>query len=219
MEATTKAVRLEYSVYSESDENDVVRLLSQVFTAHDPMAVALDLKPEEFETLFKWLSPKVTKEGLTTVARRADNREVVAVMFVEDAGTEPPPGIEQLSSRFEPIFEYLGHIEEEYRRGNEPKPGLTAHLFFCGVDDEFAGQGVAQNLLNEGIRHIFNRGYQFIVAEATSKKSQHVSSKIGFVDKVQRPYAEFEFDGRRVFESIADEGGTILMELSSSDFS
>ncbi len=218
METSTNAVQLEYGIYSSADEKDVVQLLSKVFTKHDPMAVALDLKPQEFETLFKWLSPKVADEGLTTVARRTDNRKVVAVMFVEDSGTEPPQGIEQLSSRFEPIFEYLGDIEEEYLGGREHEPGVTAHLFFCGVDDEFAGQGVAQKLADNGLRHIFDQGYQFIVAEGTSKKSQYVSRKMGFVDKVQRPYAEFEFGGKKVFESIADEGGVVLMELSSSAF-
>lgn len=218
MGVSENTVQFEYSVYNTKDESSMVTLLSRVFTDHDPLAVALNIAAQEFEALLKWWSPKVAAEGLTTIARRTDTGEIVAVMFVEDAATNPPPGMEQLSDRFDPIFAYLGHLDSQYRGDIIPQPGESAHLVFCGVDDQFAGQGLAQSMMTNGMQYVFSKGYKTIVAEATSRKSQHIAKKFGFTEKATVPYADFEFEGQRVFASVAEEGGSILMELSHTTF-
>jgi len=214
MGVSENQTQFKYSVYGTSDESHLVTLLSKVFTAHDPTAVALNITPEEFQAMLTWWSPKAAAEGLSTIVRNAETDEVVAVMFVEDAATQPPPGMDDLSAVFNPIFAYFEHLDNQYRGDNRPEPGESAHLVFCGVDDNYAGQGLAHALMKEGLQHIFTKGYKTVVAEATSRKSQYVARKFGFADKATLPYADFEFDGQHVFASVAEEGGSILMELT-----
>lgn len=54
---------------------------------------------------------------------------------------------------------------------------------------------------------------QTAVAEATGVISQHIlRNKFGFVDRFEIPYKTFTNQGRRVFESIKEHNGIILMD-------
>ena len=56
------------------------------------------------------------------------------------------------------------------------------------------------------------RGYQVAFAEAAGRASQHIFRKLGFAERAYISYQDYVFNGRRVFESIAYEGGPTLME-------
>ena len=202
---------IEYGLYTEADEDEMVRLLATVFPAHDPPAVAVELSPSEFEPFVRALCPRAAAEALTVVARTRETGEIVGALLTEDSAPHSPETFRRLSPKFGPIFDLLGQLETEYRAGRAPRPGEAAHLFLLGVDARFGGRGIAQGLVTAVLAHASARGYRVAVTEATNRRSQHVFRKLGFRERVRRSYVEHRFRDLAWFGSIADQGGPILM--------
>jgi len=205
---------IEYGVYVPSDAEAMVQLLGEVFSRHDPPAVAVALTAPEFEEFVRLLCPKAAIDALTIVARLAGTGELVGALLTEDSASAMPDGIDRLSAKFNPIFDILGQLDMEYRSGRTVRPGESLHLFLLGVSDRVAGRGVAQQLVVACLEHGNRRGYRLAVTEATNKVSQHIFRKQGFVERAKRSYAAHRFDGQHVFASIAEHGGPILMDKS-----
>jgi ribosomal protein S18 acetylase RimI-like enzyme len=189
----------------------MTRLLGDVFADRDPPAVAVGLTPSEFEAFVRLFCPKAAAEGLTIIARSAETGQMCGALLTEDSASALPDGIEQLNSKFDPIFDLLGQLDGEYRGGKTVRLGESIHLFLLGVAQRFAGMGVAKQLVAECLAHGAQKGYRLAVTEATNKTSQHIFRKLGFVDQVQRSYGDHRFNGQAVFASIAEQGGPILM--------
>ena len=214
MADSREPVQLDYGVFVSSDTEAMVRLLGDVFSRHDPPAVAAGLTSNEFEAFVRLLCPKAAAEGLTIVARLADTGEMIGAILTEDSSSEMPEGINRLSEKFDPIFDILGQLDTEYRSDRTARPGELLHLFLLGVSDRVAGRGVAQQLVAACLEHGRRRGYRVAITEATNKISQHIFRKQGFVTRVQRSYEAHRFNGRQVFASIAEHGGPMLMDKS-----
>ena len=132
----------------------------------------------------------------------------------EDSAAAPPEGLEELSPKFNPIFDILGQLDAEYSGGGPRRPGQSLHLFLLGVAEGFGGRGIAQRLVAECLAYGGRKGYRVAVTEATNKTSQHVFRKQGFIERVQRSYMDHLFEGQAYFRSIANQGGPILMDRS-----
>lgn len=204
--------QIEYGLYTASDEDDMARLLGQVFSHRDPPAMAVGLEPLEFETFVRLFCPRAAAEGLTMVARLVSTGELVGALLAEDGALESPSGMGALSHKFEPIFNILGQLDTEYRIKQTIHPGESLHLALLGVAESVAGCGVAQTLVENCLKHGASLGYGLAFTEATNKVSQHIFRKYRFVERVQRLYGTHYFDGRNVFASIAAHGGPILMD-------
>ncbi len=200
-----------YAVCGPRDVDEIVPLLAEVFTTDDPPAVAVGLTTGEFEELVDLYRPRAATGGLTMVARSSTG-EMMGVLLAEDSASAFPDGVERLSPKFAPIFDILGELDSEYRRGSIPLPGDSLHLFLLGVARRFSRQGVAQGLVERCIAAGGRRGYRKAVTEATNPVSQHIFRKLGFVDRARRAYADHRFDGVPVFASIAAHGGPVLLE-------
>jgi GNAT superfamily N-acetyltransferase len=207
-------MQIEYGVYVPSDAEAMAQLLGEVFSRHDPPAVAVALTSSEFEE-FVWLfCPKAAAESLTIVARLAGTGELVGALLAEDSASALPVGMDRLSTKFDPIFDILGQLDTEYRSGRAVLPGESLHLFLLGVSDRVVGKGVAHHLVAACLENGVRRGYRVAVTEATNKVSQHIFRKQGFVTRAQRSYETHRFNGRQVFASIAEHRGPMLMEKS-----
>ncbi|MGA2372569.1 MAG: GNAT family N-acetyltransferase [Candidatus Korobacteraceae bacterium] len=207
-------MQIEYGVYVPSDAEAMAKLLGEVFSRYDPPAVAVGLTTSEFEAFVRLLSPRVADQGLTIVARLTGTGELVGALLTEDSASALPDGVDQLSTKFDPIFDILGQLDAEYRGSQVARPGESLHLFLLGVSDRVAGRGVAQRLVAACLEHGARAGYRVAVTEATNKVSQYIFRKQGFVERVRRSYEAHRFDGRQVFASIAEHGGPILMDKS-----
>ena len=214
MTASPEIVPIEYGVYSATDADAMARLLGEVFSRHDPPAVAAGLTASEFEAFVRLFCPRAETEGLTIVARLAGTGELVGALLTEDSASPLPDGADSLSAKFDPIFDILGQLDAEYRGGRAAPPGDSLHLFLLGVSDRVAGRGVAQQLVAKCLERGAQRGYRLAVTEATNRVSQHIFRKQGFVERVQRSYEAHRFGGRAVFASIAEHGGPMLMDRS-----
>jgi hypothetical protein len=104
---------IEYTVCGPGDIGEMGRLLAESFAQHDPPAVAVDLTPVEFEDFVSLWSPAAGAEGLTIVARDVATRQLVGALLTDDAASPPPPGVDDLSGKFDPIFDILGQIDAE----------------------------------------------------------------------------------------------------------
>ncbi len=56
------------------------------------------------------------------------------------------------------------------------------------------------------------QGYRTALTEAANPISQHIFSKASFVPRCQILYGQFTYKGDRVFEAIAGDVGTTLMD-------
>jgi ribosomal protein S18 acetylase RimI-like enzyme len=209
---TTGAHGVTYGLFAAPDTDDMSRLLGEVFAQRDPPAVAVGLTALEFETFVRLFCPKAEAEGLTVVARSAMTGKMMGALLAEDSASVPPDGLDQLSGKFNPIFDILGQLDTEYRDGRAIQPGESLHLFLLGVAHGFEGNGVAQRLVAECLANGVRKGYRLAVTEATNKTSQHVFRKHGFAERLHRSYSDHRFEGQAFFGSIADQGGPILMD-------
>ncbi len=216
MEDTSEPELIKYSLCAEGDIDAMCDLLAEVFSRSDPPAVAAGVTALEFRAFVQLFCSKASGEGLTIVARLANSGELVGALLTEDAASPMPIGIERLSPKFDPIFDILGQLDEEYRGDSEVERGEQLHLFLLGVSPLVSGRGVAQELIQVCIENGSRLGYRMAVTEATNKVSQHIFRKAGFFERAERSYKDHRFEGRAVFASIAEQGGPILMDKALS---
>lgn len=207
-------IGIEYGLPKAHEGEAMARLLGDVFSLRDPPAYAVGISAAEFEAFARLLCPKAITDELTIVARRVDTRELVGIMLNEDCASPMPEGMERLSRKFEPILDILGQLGAEYWGDRPARPGEALHLFLLGVSEEAVGRGIGQRLVTESLKHGSARGFQRAVTEATNKVSQHIFRKLGFEERVRRSYADHRFESRACFESIAEQGGPMLMDRS-----
>lgn len=201
-----------FHTYRPSDADEMTALLAEAFTHRDPPAVAVGLTPPEFESFVRLLCPKAADEGHTIVARSSATGEMIGALLTEDAASAPAAGMDRLGAKFDAIFDILGQLDADYRAGRTVLPGECLHLFLLGVAPQFTGRGVAQGLVAACLAQGAGKNYRTAITEATNKTSQHVFRKLGFVERARRSYQDHRFNGRACFETIADQGGPILME-------
>ncbi len=198
--------------FEPSDLREMAVLLAGTFSAGEPMAVAVGLKGPEIERMVTRYGPKAAAEGLTVVARTSRG-EMVGALLTDDFGEPAPEGLEEAAGEaFRPIGALLEGLDRAYGAGKTIRPGSHAHLFMLGVAPAFGGRKVAQGLVEVCLAHALRQGYTAAVTEATGTVSQHIFRKLGFVERLTARYADFRFEGRPVFASIAGPGRTILMD-------
>lgn len=203
---------IQYGVCESSDVLEMVGLLGEIFSLYDPPAVAVGLTAAEFEAFVRLFGSRAVADRLTIVARSADTREMAGALLTEDSASPPPGGMDQLSRKFDPIFDILGQLDTDYRRGKAARPGECLHLFLLGVARSFGGRGVAQQLVAACLENGLHRGYRLAVTEATNSVSQHIFRRLGFADRVQRSYRDHRLEGKAAFASIDGHVGPILMD-------
>lgn len=208
---------VEYTLCTPEDTDAMASLLANAFTQHDPPAVAVGLTADEFKSFVELWSHSAGADGLSVIGRDVDTHQVVGALLTEDAAATPPKGIEQTSSKLEPILDLLDQLDAEYREGTVIEAGRHLHLFLLGVDRAYTGRKIGQNLVEMCLRNGAVRGYQTAFTEATNPVSQHIFGQHGFSTRVARRYGEYRLGDAAVFASIAHQGGPKLMDRAIED--
>lgn len=203
---------IQYGICELSDLDEMGTLLAEIFARFDPPPVAMHITPAEFEKFIRCFLPRVETDGLTIVARDAESKQMVGALLTEDAAAPLPSGLDLLSGKFDPIFNLLEQLSVDYWEGQEPSPGEFLHFFLLGVAQPHFGRGIAQNLVTACVENGVQKGYRVGVTEATNSVSQHIFRKAGFVERVQRSYRDYRYQGDAVFASIEGHTGPILMD-------
>jgi len=208
----TEIAGIQYGICESSDIIEMANLLAEAFSLFDPPAVAVGISAPEFVTCVHLFAPASVNDKLTIVARSTDTHEMVGALLTRDWVSPPPDGVDQLSKKFDPIFDILSQMDTDYQRGKVIQRGECLHLFFLGVARSCGGRGVAQQLVSACLENGRQKGYCLAVTEATNNVSQHVFRKLGFSDRVRRTYRDHRFEGMAPFASIEDHVGPILMD-------
>jgi len=203
---------IEYLVARPSNSSDVAHLLAEVFSESEPPAVAMGLSFDEMKQFLELLVPEVIEQGLTVIARSADSGRLAGVMLSDDFALPPTLNPGQISAKLLPILTMLEVLDEQFRRGKDISTGQFVHFFMLGVDNQFAGRGVGQGLVQACVEHGSRKGYQAALTEATGRVSQHIFRKNGFVDRFRVSYREYLYEDKAVFASISGHDAAILME-------
>lgn len=201
-----------YAVLSPGDEEEVAQLLAQAFSVREPIGIAIGMTEAEFAAFVRWLLPATEPQEVSIVARRADTGEMVGVVVTEDAASDATAELDKRGEKFAMIASILGRLVETYGGDHHPAQGEMLHLFLLGVSDRAEGMGIGQQLVAACVENGVRKGYRMAVAECTGRASQHIFRKLGFEDRGMIAYVDHEFNGRRVFASVAEHGGPILME-------
>lgn len=203
---------LTYAILDAKDLAQVADMVARCFTdGSEPTALALGLAPGDFKPLVEALLPKFLREGLSIVARDRQTGEIAGVILNEEMEFDLPEDL----ARFQwtaPVFALAGEMYGRYFQGGLPEPRESLHVFIIGVSRLYRGKGVGEKLLDLSLQHARAKGYRRAVVEATGLISQHIMRKAGFTDRVEIPYATFEYKGKRPFENTGDHPGIILMD-------
>jgi hypothetical protein len=129
MRSASVVAGIEYTTLDAADVTPIAELLAEVFSRHDPPAVAVGLPRREIEALVLAFGPKALAERLTIIARDASSRELLGALLVEDFATPPPDGLKHVAPAFAPISAMLDGLDAEYRASRTIEPVTYLHLF------------------------------------------------------------------------------------------
>jgi len=203
---------LAYAILDAKDLTQVADTVARGFTdGSEPTALALGLAPEDFKPLVEALLPKFLRDGLSIVARDRRTGEIAGVILNGEMELDFPVEM----TRFQwtaPVFALAGEMYGRYFQGGLPEPHESVHIFIIGVSSLYRGKGVGEKLLDLSLEHARSRAFRRAVVEATGLISQHIMRKAGFTNRVEIPYATFEYEGKRPFKNTGEHPSIILMD-------
>ncbi|HLJ90233.1 MAG TPA: GNAT family N-acetyltransferase [Candidatus Angelobacter sp.] len=204
---------IRYSPAKPADADAIIRLLAQSFSEREPPAVAMGLSFDDLHTFLQLNAPEIISKGLSIAGRDEEHGQIVAAALVSDFSVASTIHVDGIHKNFLPILSMLGALDAGFSTGKTILPGQYLHIFMLGVDQKASGFGVGQRLIQVALAQGLNHGFQSAVAEATGGVSQHCFRKCGFVDRVKISYRDYVYDKQKVFASIRENDGAILMEL------
>ena len=209
----TEADGVQYELFAINQLQEVAMMTAEAFARYDPLTSSLAVSLDDFAEFvrLRW-RPKGDHDELTVIARNQDTHQIIGAMVTDDFAIEPPEKIRRLGDNFEPLWAILDELDAHYLQGRILPRGEYLHLLLLAVDHRHTGKNVAKNLVQTCLENGVRKGYKTGVVEATGVVSQHIFRQSGFADCFEIPYKNFTFQGKRVFESINDHHGIILMD-------
>ncbi len=205
---------VKYDVANASDADEIINLLASVFSQSEPPAVAMGLSFADMKQFLQLVVPSVIPDGVTIISRSTSRGELAGALLTDDFASPLDLDMSRISHRFSPILSMLERLDEQFRKGKTVSAGNYLHLFMLAVNAQFAGQGIAQELVKTCIDNGSRKGYRTALTEATGKISQHVFRKTGFADRFSVFYRDFLYENKAVFGSIKEHEKAILMDRS-----
>jgi len=206
---------IRYELFTMDALAETAVMTAEAFVRHEPVFTSMRISPEEFAEFVKLLFSGAEQEELTVIARNQETGQIIGAMIADDFAADPPEAFNQPSAKsgnFGPILAALGEVDTQYKQGRILTKGEFLHFYLLAVDHRQNGKKIAQHLIQACLDNGIKKGYRTGVVEATCMVSQHIFRKFGFVDRYTVPYKTFEFQGKRIFESIEGHSGIILMD-------
>jgi GNAT superfamily N-acetyltransferase len=168
---------------------------AKTFVEKEPMMKCIDFTHEEYYVFAHAFATKMCHEQLSFIAV-SNNNELAAFILNEDTTSEEQlTDFTKLCPKVTPIFELLGSLDDIYfdRHGHANK-GQVLHLVVVGVDDKFAGQGLARKLVDATLNMARSKGFKKIIGEFTGTFSHSIAVKTGFKEVgIEIIYDDFEW--------------------------
>lgn len=199
-----------YDVAGAAQTDRITRLIAEVFSRDEPLAIAVGQSEAEFVDMLAVFLPVALPEGLT-IAATADDA-VTGVALATAFTSEPPPEIEVASPSYPPIGALIAELESDFERENANRLSTCLHIHMLAVDAAYRDRGIAQSLLEASEANGKGRGFTSMLADATNPTSRRAFERAGFKTVIEVRYDSFEFENQLAFAGLSDLGGIALME-------
>jgi ribosomal protein S18 acetylase RimI-like enzyme len=201
---------LSYGILQNQDLKQTVSLITEAFRGGEPLNRANDIPEKIWAESCRHVCQTVAKDQLSIVAKDSLQNRVVGAAICGD-WTTPKPDTRALHPRFAVTSALLDELGKQYRQTIRLSPKHYLSIIFLAVDLNLAGHGVGTGLITRALENARSGGFKIAVCEATNRRSQHVfRDKCGFTDRFSIFYSDWEYDGRRVFDSIQGQSAILM---------
>ena len=204
--------KITYECFNLKFLEETACIVGQAFSAFDPMAIAQGLSVQDFYQYITSLGEWFSDAGLSVIAKDQESGQLIGALIAGNFASDSPLEIEQISSKFAPIFHLFQSLEDSYKQDKQIGPHEYLHLYMLAVAPQHQGKGIAQALVAITLAHGAKQGYKTALTEAANPTSQHIFRKADFVPHSEILYEQFTYKGNPVFETITDDGGVALMD-------
>lgn len=195
---------------------DAALCVSEVFADNEPLAHHLGVTTDEMFSFTSRYYPLIVKDQLSVVAIDEATEKCVGARITEDyVQPDPPPDLfDRISPRLVPVFSFLDHLAEKFKRSHKPKRGQYIHMFMVAVKPQYTNRGIAPRMNLLAFQRALELGYTHAVTEPTGCISQHIlRNKFGFDLVHEENYDDFTINGVQVFSGMTmHKSGMLLVK-------
>lgn len=192
---------------SEEHRAGVLSMIASAFASDDPLARSQGIGEADFRDLIDGLYDSLLACGLSFVAHDRENGQIAAVVLADDLGGDGDEGSDA-------IAELIQAARRDYFSRQSPGSGRLAHIHFIASSPAYRRQRLVQAVVGACLEEARRQAFDRVFVEASGNRSRALlAAHFGFVERVRVGYADFSWQGRHPFSSIADHGGLSLMDL------
>jgi ribosomal protein S18 acetylase RimI-like enzyme len=207
---------IRYQLYQAADLDEMAAVQAEAFTSGaEPVIGAVGATFQQFSEFIQLLGPVIERDGLSIVARDVSSGAMVGSSLHLDLATENPVQVGKLEW-LAPALALLDEMDrvyfDRYCQGRHAPPGEIFHFCWGAVLPGFERRRISQTMVDVSLELGVGKHYRTAVVEASGLASQHVFRKRGFTERVEIPYKNYTYQGRRPFESVSAVPSIILLD-------
>lgn len=199
-----------YEIFQAKDLEETIDLIAEDFSEAEPITKSLGITAEEFHYFAEIYCNKAIIDKLSIVAK--DKGKIIGFIISKDLESDPPEGIENVNSKFDPAMALLNKLDEEYMKSYKKADDKIFHLFMGGVDKQHEKRHIVTTLTEESLKIAKLNNFTVAIAEATGLATQHIlRDKLEFTERIVIEYKQFLYEGKYPF-NIEEPKSCILVE-------
>ena len=202
-------------------------LTSQFCSGIEPLYRGCGLNYDDAYPLVRLMCQRSSKQGLSTVC--LIDGEVVAAYLSEDfkAPTVPdgdpfytsPEG--SPLAKFAPALKLAGGLHHklfaDHPEWVDVKQGVLFHQLMVAVSNKFTRRGLCNKIFAANLQQGAAHGFTTAIVECTGSFSLAAALRAGHVERHKIMYADFEFNGSKVFANSERDTGNTMFVLCTRD--
>ena len=202
-------------------------VLASQFCGAEPVTRGCGLSYDDFYPWVRLQCQRSSKQGLSTVC--LIDGEIVAAVLSEDLKAPTLPDGDPFytspegsgMAKFAPgaeLFKRLHHkLFADHPEWADVKQGVLFHQWMSAVSNKFTHHGLCNKITATNLQQGAARGFTTAVAECTGNFSLAAALKAGYVERHKIMYADFEFNGSKVFANSERDTGHTMCVLCTRD--
>jgi len=210
---------LVYHVLTPKYRDASTAVLARAFMT-EPVVFSLGEKDPTYRTkLFEWFEfvdfwqDHCTTNGLSVVCIDERNHKVAGVFLVRDFFYFPDGFLETYSKeekKLTPWMQFLLHLDKSaqavYQPLAEAKNGDAVDLWFLGVDPNYRGRKIANDLMRLTLPLVKSAGFKIATIEATSAFTSAAALFNSFTAVVDIKSQDFMWQGKSLYTAPPPHG-------------
>lgn len=201
-----------YQTLDKKYLNETIDIITSHFVKEEYLTREAQLNYSEFEPYVRAYCELDLAHNLSIIAVDKKTDKVIGFSISEDP--ELPSAINvnnylEISKKFEITSSLLGKLHQDHLNITF-KQQECCHLFLLGVLPGFQGKRIGKTLVELTQNHAKDKGFKYVLVEATSPATKPICEKLGFKNLGNTPYKDFVFNNQKPFVSITDYLGPYL---------